>query len=123
MKKQSFKPHEASRMLPLVKKIVLDILERGQKLRAIVEALKGAAVPAEAEALQAEIEILMNELEMLGCYYKDWNFEIGLVDFPSSIDGKEVFLCWRSDEPSLSFYHGIDEGYPGRKKIPEHLLS
>ncbi len=52
-------------------------------------------------------------------YYKDWNFTIGLVDFPSLIDGKEVYLCWRTDEEEIRFYHGMDEGYSSRKPIPE----
>ncbi|RPI70946.1 MAG: DUF2203 family protein, partial [Ignavibacteriales bacterium] len=47
---------------------------------------------------------------------------IGLVDFPSIINNKEVFLCWRSDEDEIKFYHDIDSGYSGRKPIPENYL-
>ena len=65
-----------------------------------------------------------SELQELGCFFKDWNYEIGLVDFPAIIDGNEVFLCWRSDEKKLMYYHGIDEGYTGRKPIlPEHFIE
>ena len=73
--------------------------------------------------LQEEIEALMKELEDLGCFYKDWNFEIGLVDFPALIQGEEVFLCWRSDEKNIRWYHPVEEGYAGRKLIPENLLE
>jgi hypothetical protein len=45
-----------------------------------------------------------------------------LVDFPSIIDGEDVSLCWRSDEDSIKFYHGIDQGYASRKLIPEEYL-
>ena len=58
------------------------------------------------------------ELEAMGCLYKDWSFEMGLVDFPAIIDDEQVLLCWRSDESELAFYHRIDEGYAGRKPLP-----
>jgi hypothetical protein len=64
----------------------------------------------------------MKELEALGCFYKDWNFDLGLVDFPALIDGEEVLLCWRSDEPEVRWYHPLDGGYSGRKPIPENII-
>jgi hypothetical protein len=73
----------------------------------------------EIQNLVDEINGYMKELEEIGCYYKDWNFSIGLVDFPSIMNGEEVFLCWRSDEEDITFYHDIEEGYAGRKSIPE----
>ncbi len=30
-----------------------------------------------------------------------------------------MLLCWRTDEPEIAYYHGIEEGYPGRRPIPE----
>jgi hypothetical protein len=68
------------------------------------------------------VEDLTRELEDLGCYFKDWNFEKGLVDFPAVIDGKDVFLCWHSDEPDIRWYHGLEDGFHGRKPIPEQFL-
>lgn len=65
------------------------------------------------------LEALVAEFEQVGCSYRDWNFEYGLVDFPAMIDGHRVQLCWRSDEPSILFYHGVNEGYAGRMAIPE----
>ena len=65
----------------------------------------------------------MAELEEIGCFYKDWNFTIGLVDFPAIIDGKEVLLCWRSDEDDILYYHGFEDGYAGRKEIPDKYLN
>ena len=79
--------------------------------------------PAEVLDLQEKLEALMDELEQLGCYYKDWNFEIGLVDFPAMINGQEVVLCWRSDEPFIRWHHGVEDGFIGRKLIPENLLD
>ncbi len=118
-----FTPKEATQTLPLVKQIVGDILQTGQELMEIVRRL-GAEAESEPEFRQknAELEALMGELEELGCYFKDHNFTIGLVDFPSEIDGREVLLCWRSDEPELRFYHGYHDGYMGRKLIPKEVL-
>jgi hypothetical protein len=114
-----FTPAEASRTLPLVKQIVTDILASG---RAIRDAGPDPHNPVVRKQV-AEMNRLLNELEQVGCSYKDWNFEMGLVDFPALLDGEEVLLCWRSDEPELKYYHGLTEGFAGRKPIPSALLS
>jgi hypothetical protein len=41
----------------------------------------------------------------------------GLVDFPALIGGREVFLCWESDEDDIEFWHDLDAGYGGREKL------
>ena len=117
-----FTPYEANQMLPFVKKIVDEILKRGQELKTLVAAGPQPAMEQRSHALVAEIEELMAEIETLGCFFKDWNFQIGLVDFPAVIEGEEVFLCWRSDEKDLRWYHAIDDGYVSRRPIPEHWL-
>ncbi len=119
-----FTPQEATQTLPLVKKIVTDILGAGQKLRSLVEELgkKSEEDPRVVE-LMNELEEHFTELEHLGCSYKDWDFKVGLVDFPSKIAGEEVYLCWRSDEEELKFYHGLEEGFTGRKPIPSEFLT
>lgn len=119
-----FTPKEASSTLPLVKKIVKDILDTGYQIRTIAESLGGKIKGnEEIEQLNKQIISYMLELEEIGCFYKDWNFSVGLVDFPAIIDGEEVFLCWKSDEPELMYYHGVTDGFAGRKPIPPHLLE
>jgi len=114
-----FTPAEATRTLPLVKRIVRDILALGQKMKQ--EHAEGVEVSS-AEIKQ--VRDYMQELEALGCFYKDWNMEIGLVDFPCLMsDGEEVFLCWRSDEEKLEWYHPVEAGYAGRTRIPEEMLQ
>jgi hypothetical protein len=118
-----FTPREAFRTLPLVKKIVRDILNNAYEIKTIAESLGGDMEDnQEVIQLASEINSFILELEDIGCNYKDWNFQIGLVDFPSIIDGEDVLLCWRSDEDSIRFYHGIDQGYASRKLIPEEYL-
>ena len=118
MFKKYFTPQEAKKRLPLIKQIVQDILGKGQRLKILADEYKGREPPVEYHRLTSQIEVLILELEDLGCFFKDWNFEIGLVDFPAMIADQEVFLCWRSDEVEISFYHPIQEGYSSRRPIP-----
>ncbi len=114
-----FTVDEANQTLPLVKKIVADILHTGQLLRAFAREYGEAArqMPAFQEHMR-QLQQFVEELEALGCFFKDWNFEIGLVDFPAVLNGKVVFLCWRSDEPAIQYYHDIEAGYAGRQPLP-----
>jgi hypothetical protein len=119
-----FTPEEANRTLPLVRKIVKDILDYSFELKTISDTTPGDLEEnPEASYLISSIKGFMRELEDIGCYYKDWNFSIGLVDFPAIIEGNEVYLCWKSDEESILYYHGIDEGFRDRKLIPEFYFD
>lgn len=122
--KKYFTPAEAKRTLPLVRKIVNDILLQSEKLKEL-NYLSGEAISdgAKIKFHAEKIDEYFNELEDLGCFYKDWNFTIGLVDFPSIINDEEAFLCWRSDESEILYYHSINEGYAGRKLIPKNLFE
>ena len=123
-KTKYFTPEEAKRTLPLVKQIVKDILTNGYQIHTIAESLGGRIEGnSEIENLIKEINYYIKELEEIGCFFKDWDFRIGLIDFPAIIDGEEVFLCWRSDEEDIQFYHGVNEGYAGRKEIPEEYYN
>lgn len=119
-----FTPNEAKMTLPLVKKIVKDILDTTKEIRLLVEDLDGQIESNDQiKKMITDINGFMYELEELGCFYKDWNFTVGLVDFPSYISGEEVYLCWRSDEEDIRYYHSISEGYAGRKLIPQDYLN
>ena len=121
-----FTPEEANRTLPLVRSIVSDILRIGSQLRnRITDIMEKSEDPRKDEhcmAFSDTLKELHAELEELGCEYKDWNFNIGLVDFPAIIEGREVLLCWRSDEDNITHYHGYLEGYAGRKSLPLSYL-
>ena len=119
-----FTPAEARNTLPLVKKIVKDILDTSREMKLIAEELQDEQIKSDYQIkrMVEEINSFMAELEEIGCFYKNWNFTIGLVDFPAVIDNKEVMLCWRSDEDDIRFYHDLDAGYSGRKPIPEEYL-
>lgn len=70
----------------------------------------------EFDTVVAEANRLLAEVNQLGCRVSD--VEMGLVDFPAVVGGKNVYLCWQMKEPRVAFYHGIDEGYAGRKPLP-----
>ncbi len=114
-----FTPSEAKKTLPLVKKIVKDILSTAKEIKLLAEESEGD-VQNDPQFIKLinEVNSFLKELEEIGCFFKDVNFSIGLVDFPSVIDNKEVYLCWRSDEEDILYYHDIDAGYMGRKLIP-----
>ncbi len=119
-----FTPKEAKNTLPLVRKIVKDILDTSFQVRTIAEQM-GDEAQENPEVLKLidDMNYFMKELNDIGCYYKDWNFSVGLVDFPAMIDGEEVLLCWRSDEEDILYYHGVNEGYAGRKRIPHKFFE
>jgi hypothetical protein len=55
------------------------------------------------------------EIEDTGAVLKDPR--MGLLDFYGEVDGTRVWLCWKYDEEAVTHYHGIDEGFAGRKPI------
>lgn len=119
-----FTPLEARKTLPLVKNIVRDILQATREMRLIAEEV-GADVEEDARVkkLASDVTGFLKELEEIGCYYKDSNFQIGLVDFPALMNGEEIYLCWRSDEDDILYYHEADKGYAGRKLIPPQFYE
>lgn len=119
----------ANRSLPLVSRIVKDILETYREWQQCIEAFELATAPsrvdrpsAEADALQRRAESLaaavrgfQAELTALGVEFK--GFELGLVDFPGERDGKAIFWCWKYGEPSVQFWHEVDAGFSGRQPV------
>ena len=57
----------------------------------------------------------MNEIHGRGAIVKD--LDEGLVDFPARREGEEILLCWRLGEDDVAFWHGLEEGFAGRRPI------
>jgi hypothetical protein len=72
---------------------------------------------AAADGLRSAID----QVQETGCVLKD--LEAGLVDFPTLLRGVEVYLCWKLGEPRIEFWHGVDEGFRGRKMIDQDFLD
>jgi len=67
-------------------------------------------------AAERLVEII-NRIQDTGVLVKD--VDVGLVDFPSLVEGEEIYLCWKLGEERIAFWHGVDEGYAGRKPLDE----
>ena len=122
---QYFTVEEANALLPEID-ILMDQLQirrsRMLKLRReIVQLLEvqesdiGGSVASSLVSDFIAIERLMNEIRSHGCLIKDLN--TGLVDFLSTRDGREVYLCWRYGEPRIEFYHELHTGFKNRQQI------
>ena len=57
----------------------------------------------------------MESIQGSGCVVKD--LDTGLIDFPAKRGADEVYLCWKLGEARIEFWHGMDEGFAGRKQI------
>jgi hypothetical protein len=124
-----FTVEQANRTLPLVSRIVEDIVNGYARWQdevcefEVATALSRADQPdPRAEGLQRaaqetarEIDGYVAELQALGVQFK--GFDLGLVDFPGEIEGRPVFLCWRLGEPAVQYWHEVDAGYAGRQPL------
>jgi len=63
----------------------------------------------------------IDTIHSYGCLIKD--LDMGLIDFPTLYRGGEVYLCWKLGETEIHFWHGIDEGFRGRKEIDRDFLD
>jgi hypothetical protein len=72
---------------------------------------------AAARALQQAVE----RIHEFGCLVKD--LDLGLIDFPTLFQGEEVYLCWKLGEQGIQFWHGVSEGFRGRKPIDAGFLE
>ena len=75
----------------------------------------GDARTPEFTKLARELQDVVEELTSIGVQLKD--ADAGLLDFPALREGEEVLLCWRVGEPAVEWYHGLEDGFPGRRRI------
>lgn len=124
---KTFTIDQANRTLPLVRRIVQDIVDhyaRWQELVKSLDVLAAGPTPdaARIDRLQRDIQAaarsidgFVRELNELGVEMK--GFDIGLVDFPGEVDGHSVYLCWRLGEPAVAHWHERDAGFAGRRPL------
>ena len=120
----------ANRALPLVRRIVADLVADYRAWQAAVQEFEtlGAAsstlgagdgraesVQRTARRLAADVQRYLGELAALGIQCK--SLEDGLIDFPGEIDGEPALLCWKLGEPDVAWWHAPDAGFAGRRPI------
>ena len=64
---------------------------------------------------RVEIARCVDAIHSRGAIVKD--IDEGLVDFPAVRDGVEILLCWRLGEDEVAHWHGLEEGFAGRKQL------
>jgi hypothetical protein len=100
-----------------------------QRLTQRILMMGGIAVDtARAEAWKTQydsnaqsLKKAMERIEQAGVLVKD--LDIGLVDFPTLFRGEEVYLCWRMDEADIDHWHGVHEGFAGRRAIDRNFID
>ena len=136
--RKAFTLAEANALLPTLEAVLDDIagareeLERHMERLKILDALWGRLVMAPTNpdhhefldhrkgAGQAGARIRRSiEKEILerGIRFPAGGLEHGLLDFPTTFEGRWVYLCWRRGEPRVSQWHEVDAGFSGRRPI------
>ena len=62
-----------------------------------------------------EVRRLLETIEQAGIVLRD--IDRGLVDFPSLLDDREIYLCWELGEDAVAYWHDLDAGYGGREPL------
>ena len=133
-----FTADEANRLLPTLEPLMRCLQAKRQQFRERQLALEefrtrasrdGGVVPGtevadaktEGARLLAEIQEGVQQIESWGCVVKD--LDRGLVDFLTRRGRGQVFLCWRLGEAEIRYWHGLQEGFAGRKPLQEDPLE
>lgn len=138
-KQKTFTLEEAQTLLPVLK----SLLKRGMDAKVIIEQaekelqdlkhrilLSGGLmvdVPAtarkraESDKAVQDAKDALAEIEAIGVQIKD--LDIGLLDFPCVVEDEIVLLCWKYGEEKIEYWHGLEEGFRGRKPIDERILK
>jgi hypothetical protein len=133
MAERHFTPEEANALLGEVRPVAESLVAhrraftvsaaRRARLSARISGNGGDLDPQEPHELDEELEReaeavvrAVEQLERFGVLVKD--LDRGLVDFPALRNGEEILLCWQVGEPEVGYWHGVDEGFAGRKPLP-----
>jgi hypothetical protein len=120
--KKRFTVVQANKTLPLVKRIVTDVVKTHEQALVLQNQLESVEDTKETNAVQGELNRTLEhlnafvaELTEIGCEVKD--YKSGLIDFVGQHQGRDVYLCWRLGEDKIHFWHELTAGFAGRKPI------
>lgn len=114
---------EARRRLQDVRPVVDAIMATTREIAALQQELRSMRSDDERDAdlrerhdrAQDVFRDQVKSLNDLGAVLKDPM--TGLIDFYTWVDGDLAFLCWRHGEDTIEYWHGLKEGYRGRKPV------
>ena len=119
--RRRFTLEQANRALPLVRRVVNDIVATREQATHLQTSLESSAA-VEHKRVQDELDVAidklhayLDELTEIGCELKD--FQAGLVDFIGRHQGREIYLCWRLGEEKIAYFHEINAGFAGRMPV------
>jgi len=87
----------------------------------LVNVVHMARRKAEREKSIQRVKDAIAEIDATGVQVKD--LDIGLLDFPCEVEGRTVLLCWKLGEKNITHWHGVSEGFAGRKPIDERIAK
>jgi len=137
MSEKYFTLREAEELLPFIRPHLEEAREQKRNLDSREEELSrasaeimvlGGSIPPRTRLAQTRLERdqfaeqlkeSVSKVVETGCLIKD--LEVGLVDFPALLRGEEIYLCWKLGERRIEYWHGIDEGFAGRKPIEDSM--
>jgi hypothetical protein len=117
-----FTPAQARRELARLRPVLDEIVAVRADMVELSAALTPGGEPtalggrAEQKAAEARLNELMTEVQETGAELK--GVAPLLVDYPADLDGVPVLLCWLEGEPELGWYHRLDLGFAGRRRLP-----
>ena len=76
---------------------------------------------AERAKAEQQVKDALAEIDSAGVQVKD--LDIGLLDFPCQVDGQTILLCWKLGEKAITHWHGVQEGFAGRKPIDQRIAK
>jgi hypothetical protein len=139
MSDRSFTLQEAETLLPILESLLRAAID-GKKLIELVDGefqevahrvfLNGgtylnivqlARRKAERERAIHRVKDSLAEIDATGVQVKD--LDMGLLDFPCVVEGRTVLLCWKLGENGITHWHGVEEGFAGRKPIDERIAK
>ncbi len=121
-RRRHFTLEEANRSLPLVRRVVSDIVRTHEQATQLHAQLENRGKPQQRAEIEEQLEKtvdrlndLVDELKTVGCDLKD--YRIGLVDFIGKHQGREICLCWKLGEERIDHWHELHAGFQGRQPV------
>jgi hypothetical protein len=138
MAHKAYTVSEANALIPVLEGVLVQIRAKARRIEDVREQLQlldvlwGERVRDPANPDHAEFdghkvtirtcvreieEVIRTEIAARGIRLPTGGLEQGLLDFPTTWQGRWVYLCWRIGEPRITAWHEVDGGFAGRQPL------
>jgi hypothetical protein len=136
---RTFTYHEAESLLPVLESLLRNSMEAKQEIEDIdrdfatlgerifinggmlLNVIHWAKRRAERDKALERAKNAVAEIHAVGVQVKD--LDVGLLDFPCDVEGEIILLCWKMGEKTITHWHGMEEGFAGRKPIDDRIIN